>query len=493
MLYVDYEGHPAPLTECFFSRCRISSTLHRYPLTTVTEVDSAYCPQCLSFHDKVSAARLLFCPRASCKRCPLCRAICSIGADEEDHSCYYECVTCKWTSKECDLSQKIGSKEDGSIDTVEIARAHEELGLELERRRLSMQKDLDEHFRSIQDSWAARLKTTSNPKATPMATSKGEWSIEALEKCMKEKRSHLKEPTFNGPEIQSSSFDDLDPDSIDTADRPDTLSFAFQALNFNHSPENRSNLLPLPVSLQPRTSRRCLAEMAEGKPGILVKPKLNPLEGDTSLRTGHGQWWKKDSSAVLVLPNIRVVKAFSNETISAALLKVTNPTIGSIRLRFTASLYKGEKSNSTPDELIDTLDDLLLDPVTRERGCVYLLPLLQGMRDSETVELSSTEDSFLDLGSKAFEIPPEVVAWDPLSIQSTGVSLVTKTASIAYFQLKMEKSVAANTGTKSGTKSVGVPFSVDIDVGGGSWETVALDADNGSGHFRFDVIFTQEL
>jgi hypothetical protein len=58
-------------------------------------------------------------------------------------------------------------------------------------------------------------------------------------------------------------------------------------------PPSMDTLLPLGIPLRPRKSRRCRAEMAEGRPGILVKPKLNPLEGDSSLRTGHGQWWKK--------------------------------------------------------------------------------------------------------------------------------------------------------------------------------------------------------
>jgi hypothetical protein len=35
-------------------------------------------------------------------------------------------------------------------------------------------------------------------------------------------------------------------------------------------------------------------ELSKGKPGILIKSKINPLDGDTtSSRTGHGQWWKK--------------------------------------------------------------------------------------------------------------------------------------------------------------------------------------------------------
>jgi hypothetical protein len=72
-----------------------------------------------------------------------------------------------------------------------------------------------------------------------------------------------------------------------------TFAFQLQCSNYVTHPATRQDLLPLSIPLRVRTSRRCRAELAEGRPGILVKPKLNPLEGDSSLRTGHGQWWKK--------------------------------------------------------------------------------------------------------------------------------------------------------------------------------------------------------
>ena len=60
VLYVDHEKHPAPLSMCYHATGarRLSSTVDRYPPATLTEVDSAYCPQCLSYHDAASAARM---------------------------------------------------------------------------------------------------------------------------------------------------------------------------------------------------------------------------------------------------------------------------------------------------------------------------------------------------------------------------------------------------------------------------------------------------
>lgn len=60
VLYVDHAGHPAPLSLTFHATGarRLSSPVSRYPPATLTEVDAAYCPQCLSYHDAASAARL---------------------------------------------------------------------------------------------------------------------------------------------------------------------------------------------------------------------------------------------------------------------------------------------------------------------------------------------------------------------------------------------------------------------------------------------------
>ena len=60
VLYVDHALHPAPLSMCYHATGarRLSSAVDRFPPATLTEVDSAYCPQCLSYHDASSAARL---------------------------------------------------------------------------------------------------------------------------------------------------------------------------------------------------------------------------------------------------------------------------------------------------------------------------------------------------------------------------------------------------------------------------------------------------
>lgn len=73
-----------------------------------------------------------------------------------------------------------------------------------------------------------------------------------------------------------------------------------------------SNLLPGRVPLRPKKMLRCRKDVRDGKLSILVQPKLNPLEGDSSFKL-LGKWWTKDSSAVHFVPTITVTSPPSLE------------------------------------------------------------------------------------------------------------------------------------------------------------------------------------
>jgi hypothetical protein len=142
------------------------------------------------------------------------------------------------------------------------------------------------------------------------------------------------------------------------------LSYQLQALN---SPFEAVSWLPLLIPLRLRTSRRCRKELASCRPGKLLKPRLNPLEGDTSLRIGKGQWHKKDSSAIHAIPRVQIVTRLKQQQSLVFLIQVAIPTLGTVRLRFTASNYQGEPrwndddadtqtTTYLPDLLVNTLE-----------------------------------------------------------------------------------------------------------------------------------------
>jgi dynactin-4 len=310
VLYVDHQGHPAPLAECYHATAsrRLSSSVDRYPSSTVTEVDSAYCPQCLSFHDAATAATLGYCPKATCQQCPLCLAIAPVNV--VDSELVYECSgggggACKWSSKECNLAVAVTKQQDdGSFDKIELAHALEDLGTRLVQRKREKQEPAEAYFNSLTTALEQRSKVEHQrqaqriSKASVSAADGPEgWSVEALEAALQEKKTSATFVKGDAPgrqvEYISLETDDEIEDSSFSLSQVSLLSLQLQSLNYSTPPRSKQDLLPLPIPLRVRTSRRCRAELAEGRPGILLKPKLNPLEGDTSLRSGHGQWWKK--------------------------------------------------------------------------------------------------------------------------------------------------------------------------------------------------------
>lgn len=196
--------------------------------------------------------------------------------------------------------------DNGTVDRLELARVAEDLHIELKRRREEPNTALENYFRNITEYWEQKgaaenplLGRRNQPSAASSDPLEG-WSVEALEVSLASKKEKLigaeqTPPMIQDLQIERLNLDDDDPPELDTTalSRIPPLSYQLQYLSHPKLPLSFQDLLPLPIPLRPRMSRRCRAELAEGRPGILLKPKFNPLEGDSSQRTGHGQWWKK--------------------------------------------------------------------------------------------------------------------------------------------------------------------------------------------------------
>jgi dynactin-4 len=304
VLFVDHQGHPAPLSVCYHATAsrRLASDVDRHPPSSVTEVDSAYCPQCLAFHDATTASNIGYCPKPTCRKCPLCRSIASIAVDETD--CFYKCGLCDWTSRECNLYASVSVGNDGAVLQDDLEKAADDLGRKLTTRSAQKDHGAAEHYKTMLQALEGMAKDQVKGKRhtffpSTAASMRREldgpegWSVQSLEDSMVAREKLVAASIadiISGQDLQHASLevDQILDESL--RDKP-TTSVLLQSGDTT----SLNDLLPLPVPLRPRKSRRCRAELAEGRPGILVKPKLNPLEGDSSLRTGHGQWWKKVS------------------------------------------------------------------------------------------------------------------------------------------------------------------------------------------------------
>lgn len=441
VLFVDHQGHVAPIGHCYHATAsrRLSSSIERHPPSTQVEIDSAYCPQCLSFHDVASASQLGYCPKTSCQQCPQCQSVVNVSL--VDQKCFYACSCCDWDSKAIDL---VATCTDTSL--VEAAAA--ELGQELLKRR-SIEKQLGQFQATLKTLEAVALEEVRRKKQPNHIfkdpDGRQPWSLEALNKSLEMKSSK---------ELSSKGLGEMAP----VVPRSGAISVTSLLL----SPDQ----LPTPIPLRPRKSRRCIAELAEGRPGILVKPKLNPLEGDTSLRSSHGQWFKKDSSAILVLPRVRVERRHGN----AILLVVHNPTLGVVRLSFGPSTYAGEPVFENPSQrtphlnhiLVDSLRNTVLDDVTLDTS--FRAP------SSDIVSLDAVEDAFLELGGNTTQIPQLVQGWT-----SDKLGWIAQQGDKAWFAFDVGESDC-------------VALSMIIDVAKGSWESSLIKSDQKGDVVTFDMV-----
>mmetsp|Transcript_26936 Transcript_26936/g.56520 ORF Transcript_26936/g.56520 Transcript_26936/m.56520 type:complete len:531 (-) Transcript_26936:88-1680(-) len=514
VLYVDHQGHPAPLSLSYHATAsrRLTSSVDRHPPSSITEVDSAYCPQCLSFHDANTAGNLGFCPKPTCRLCPLCRAVASIAVDNLD--CFYKCGSCEWTSKSCLLitSLDASASKDGEVGLEAVEKASLDLLSQWEKKKEKNNKQAEDHFSNMQKTLVGIAKShvqghrSSNRRvfSSELTTKRRQddlngWSIETLEESQltrnKEKESSINQPV-GGMSLQKISLDGGEDD--EPLYHPSLEGLTAETILSQESGANMAieTLLPLPIPLRPRKSRRCRAELAESRPGILVKPKLNPLEGDSSLRTGHGQWWKKDSSAIEVLPRVRVSIGATDGTRHAFLITVSNPTLGIVRLRLGPSAYAGEGVWDSKGTTTTCLENILVDPFKRISLDACLdTEVAKAIEATNLCELEPVEDSFLELGNNTSNNVPDAVShWKAGDVLS-GLEKVSEENPATLRPLGQKKSVAwfelavMEPNTDSNARAA-VPISMQLQVGGGSWESSLVKSlDDGSDDFvSFDLV-----
>ncbi|KAH9063012.1 hypothetical protein Ae201684P_009277 [Aphanomyces euteiches] len=114
-------------------------------------------------------------------------------------------------------------------------------------------------------------------------------------------------------------------------------------------------------------SSRCVESMANGAPGILVKPQINPMTGDSSMVV-VASWWKKATLAIHYLPNITIQHRWDNS--GYAWLLVENPMEEDIVLVLTS------QGNGVPTAPVrvgayedPNLIDLSNDEIEKDEGC----------------------------------------------------------------------------------------------------------------------------
>lgn len=257
VLYVDRSGHPSPLSHCFQATGSKDITSSLNPSNIRAEVDSAFCPYTLSFHDAASAARLMH--STSSRQCPKCHSHLSLF--EKEGKVFFTCGGCDYSTENF-LSVAASTK------TAEVlTQMAEKLGkLEVSSARSGQ--------------FLAAEKITE-PKRLNSTTSQ------------QDAHSIARKAAIDTIKVERISIDDSLPSEFDSSLKGISTTMLQLQGDYDTPVTSGENLLPLRVPLRLRRALRCRQELGKGRPGILVKPKLSPLEGDSSMRTGHGQWFKK--------------------------------------------------------------------------------------------------------------------------------------------------------------------------------------------------------
>ena len=532
VLYYDNSGQPTPLSYLYHataSRVLSSSLLITQPNpTSITEIDSAYCPQCLQFWDAATAfgSSRGVCgttyttnpdetPQqgAGCSNCPVCGAILVHSIQEGEGQgqgleCVYSCGYCHWSSTESQITESVKDLPSDQMQ-VEMERATNAIRVKLYQRWQEAIEGPDAKVLALKRAWEekGKLEEAARRRMAVIATrgsgakesgnmgsdvglymsgisldidrNKDEvWSVETMEKVMHSKRDKIENSIMKcmvaGEDMKLDSLSILDADTLDFSKDDSVLLSAKQnSVQDTISSKVRTShecLLPEPVKLRARSIRRCLAEIEAGKPGILVKPKVNPLEGDSSLRYGHGQWWKKDSSAIHSVPKVQICSyGKDNDIMYAILLKIKNPTLGIIRLRLISKASGEDSSSGDATENAN----LILDATSMETTKAKIISPIAAQEMENFVQLDPVEDAFLELGKGHSHDPIEVINWDAQQILrdaqvKSGLKIVAKKEDSIWVQYLIEDQSQAANATQN---YLSTPLIMEIELGNGSWES----------------------
>lgn len=230
-----------------------------------------------------------------------------------------------------------------------------------------------------------------------------------------------------------------------------------------------------------------------------------------------------------VLPKVRVLQhgskiledATPKTEQHALLLKITNPTLGRVRLRLGRSNYRGESfwndydDDYDPEKKNPVLERLLIDTLSYQHvNALLLTPQQQQQQPSssayqtEFVELDSAEDAMIDFGNR--EPPAEVNGWTaaaslssaapPPSTDGPNTVVVLKTKCLAQHAGSAWWEVVCVIPSVTMGQFPAIPLALQIEVGDGSWESSLIqakptigkkdDEDGGKDIVSFDLVLT---
>lgn len=306
VLYCDYNNLWYPLSELYWSSSS-SLLVSHHPMSSVEEIISMYCPQCLTrFTEDDAASYQNRCP--VCFECPVCTNT-LVAASVSLGKVALACSSCFYRSDCCGL---IGSDKQ-EIDSAIIER-------ERENPSIGAFAKMQTQLQSF-----AGGRVVGQSEQPPLAP----------------------DTSHKAPLLLQHDLPLSDADLLDASQRSHTI-WHRDSLLLSHS-------VPPRVRLRSKRTLRCRLDVEQSKMSIIVQPKTFPLEGDSSLKIQRGKWWVKDSSAIHVVPRMIITTLpnmdllFKGET-AFLQLEMSNPQDSPIVVALTCFLSKSTLLPNMPPQ-----------------------------------------------------------------------------------------------------------------------------------------------
>jgi dynactin-4 len=320
-------GHLAPVSGLFFSET-CEKLVCRLPCCSVEEFESYYCGNLLVNLPSKEAS--MYQNRSSrCFSCPECETVLSTAFHEDRQRFFFLCAHCRWDSLELGLEDDDPDALVMTAITRERQASHEDVFQTLQShystlsssapvgasfgRSSSLQlladsmKELQrEHqMKKFRLQRMAEMGGWKYDQAIAKVQEKEQWLLDQrrehqwpeLSKQLKALQTQGTSWEEETPEKTSATLEKL----AQTCDMGQVSTLHQRLLNPLDQPRDADQLVPSRPLLRVKRTWRCVESIERGTAGILVKPQISPMSGDSSLPVSSS-WFKKANLAAQYVP-----------------------------------------------------------------------------------------------------------------------------------------------------------------------------------------------
>ncbi|KAL3667979.1 hypothetical protein V7S43_006855 [Phytophthora oleae] len=390
-------GHLAPVSSLFYSET-CDKLVCRLPRCSVEEFESYYCGNLLVNLPSKEAS--MYQNRSSrCFSCPTCETTLSTAFHESKQRFFFLCPHCRWDSLEIGLSDDDPDALIMTAITRERQAAHEDVFQVLHSHysMLSSSSTNGGPTAGLSSSSGAPFGRSSSLQLLADSMKElqrehqmkkfrlqrmaemGGWKYDQVLAKVQEKEKWLIEQRreHQWPELtkqlatmqtQGTSWGEDTPKKTREAleklaqksDMGEVSTLHQRLLNPLDQSRDADKLFPSRPLLRVKRTWRCVESIERGTAGILVKPQISPMSGDSSLPVS-ASWFKKANLAAQYVPVVtfqRLPYHVEGTGNVECVLLVENPLDDAIRITFRPVPASSDASDESPENGQVVLHDL---------------------------------------------------------------------------------------------------------------------------------------